>query len=42
MADLFDEDFTQEQTAPEQQTSGLEEDPAAAFLAQQQNEIAGQ
>nr|CAB3231792.1 clathrin light chain B-like [Phallusia mammillata] len=40
--DVFDENFSQQQAeepAPVQQ--GLEEDPAAAFLAQQQHDIAG-
>ncbi|XP_078487364.1 clathrin light chain B-like isoform X2 [Ciona intestinalis] len=40
MADLFDGDFM-EPAAPTTDTSAVEEDPAAAFLAQQQDEIAG-
>jgi len=37
MADLFDGDFMQQPADLTQQV----EDPAAAFLAQQENEIAG-
>uniref|UniRef100_F6Z0L2 Clathrin light chain n=1 Tax=Ciona intestinalis TaxID=7719 RepID=F6Z0L2_CIOIN len=42
MADLFDGDFMEPAAAPTTDTSAaVEEDPAAAFLAQQQDEIAG-